>query len=49
MHYAATLGHIKGDQTAAGWNVPEILEHNWLTMVNRVQAHIKKTNFGYKG
>jgi hypothetical protein len=49
MHYAAILGQLRGDQISAGWQVPEDSKHDWLTMVGRVQAHIKKTNFGYRG
>jgi len=49
MHYASTLGELRHDQEAAGWNVDTKSTHDWQAMVGRVQMHIKKTNFEYKG
>merc|ERR1719421_122644 len=35
------------DAASYGWEAPDA-KHNWETMVNNVQAHIKSLNFGYR-
>ena len=48
MHQAAQIGELmKTDAAAYGWEAPEP-KHNWESMVNNVQLHIKSLNFGYR-
>lgn len=48
MHFAGLFGESYDDCMSTGWEVPATKEHNWQKMVLRVQAHIKKLNWGYK-
>ena len=48
MHFAGQAGEYYEDTYATGWEIPEKKSHNWQKMVQRVQAHIKKLNWGYK-
>eukprot|EP00900_Chrysochromulina_parva_P022467 jgi/Chrpa1/4854/Chrysochromulina_OHIO_Genome00010222-RA len=48
MHQAAQIGEImKTDAASYGWEA-DAPKHNWETMVNNVQLHIKSLNFGYR-
>jgi len=48
MHQAAQIGDImKTDAAAYGWEA-EAPKHNWESMVNNVQMHVKSLNFGYR-
>ena len=48
MHQAAQIGEVmKSDAASFGWETPEP-KHNWDSMVNNVQMHIKSLNFGYR-
>lgn len=48
MHYASLLGEAKKDQAACGWTVDEHAKHNWDTMLEKVNNHIRSQNFGIK-
>lgn len=48
MHQASLLGEAINDASSYGWEVPEKPVHNWGSMVNAVQMHIKSLNFGYR-
>ena len=49
MHYAGILAEAKVDQRLAGiQTLPDEAEHQWTTMVQSVQKHIKSLNWGYK-
>ncbi|XP_058818150.1 thioredoxin reductase 1, mitochondrial isoform X1 [Topomyia yanbarensis] len=47
MHQAALLGEAIHDSQAYGWNFaqPESLKHNWATLTESVQNHIKSVNW----
>ena len=47
MHQASILGEGLKDAESYGWVVTPA-KHNWETMVNNVQAHVKSLNFGYR-
>ena len=36
------------DARAYGWDTPEKVNHNWLTMIENVQSHIGSLNWGYR-
>lgn len=48
MHFAGLLGEHYEEGVQAGWEVPEMPLHSWQKMVQKVQSHIKKLNWGYK-
>ncbi|CAM9797151.1 unnamed protein product, partial [Chrysoparadoxa australica] len=48
MHYAALLGAGMEDAKNLGWKVGDEPEHDWATLVEKVQNHIKMLNFGYR-
>jgi thioredoxin/glutathione reductase (selenoprotein) len=54
MHQAALIGQTIRHSTKFGWatkdSVPlaDVLQHNWKTMVDSVQANIKSSNFKYR-
>ncbi|XP_066925765.1 thioredoxin reductase 1, cytoplasmic-like [Clytia hemisphaerica] len=48
MHQAALLGESLTDAKAYGWSTPEKNTHNWETMVQAIQDHIRSLNWGYK-
>merc|ERR1719204_1458765 len=57
MHQAAILGDSMGDAKSFGWEVKSSNDessgdnkpgHNWETMVENIQNHIKGLNWGYK-
>ncbi|GAB5370715.1 hypothetical protein AAMO2058_001516900 [Amorphochlora amoebiformis] len=47
MHYASLLSESLSDAKKYGWEF-EGGRHNWDTMRDRVQSHVKSLNFGYK-
>lgn len=48
MHQAGLLGHHIKDAQAFGWDVPDAVNHDWITMRNSIQSYIKSLNWGYK-
>ena len=42
------LGESLNDSRAYGWNTPEKNTHDWGTMVQAIQDHIRSLNWGYK-
>merc|ERR1712159_798985 len=47
MHQAALLGEHRRDAVHYGWSKPDE-GHNWETMVQAIQDHIRSLNWGYK-
>eukprot|EP01006_Ploeotia_vitrea_P031431 TRINITY_DN63758_c0_g3_i1.p1 TRINITY_DN63758_c0_g3~~TRINITY_DN63758_c0_g3_i1.p1 ORF type:complete len:507 (-),score=82.78 TRINITY_DN63758_c0_g3_i1:277-1797(-) len=47
MHQAALLKEARSDATYFGWEGAD-LTHNWTTLRDNVNNHIKKLNFGYR-
>ncbi|OQS07615.1 thioredoxin reductase [Thraustotheca clavata] len=48
MHYSSLLGAGLHDAAYLGWQLPSNVQHNWETMVDAVQSHVKKLNFSYR-
>lgn len=48
MHQAALLGEHRKDSEHYGWTSTEGSTHNWETMVQAIQDHIRSLNWGYK-
>lgn len=47
MHHASLLGEFHHDAANFGWRTSPI-QHDWPTLVENVQQHIKSLNFGYR-
>jgi thioredoxin reductase (NADPH) len=47
MHFAATCGELRHDQQNCGWDVDPSKPHDWDKMIQNVNTHIYKLNFGY--
>uniref|UniRef100_A0A9J8A1F5 Thioredoxin reductase 2 n=1 Tax=Cyprinus carpio carpio TaxID=630221 RepID=A0A9J8A1F5_CYPCA len=45
MHQAALLGTAVKDARKYGWQIPESLSHDWSTMAEAVQNHVKSLNW----
>ncbi|TRY60271.1 hypothetical protein DNTS_030941 [Danionella cerebrum] len=48
MHQAALLGTAAKDARKYGWQVPEALSHDWATMAQAVQNHVRSLNWGHR-
>jgi thioredoxin reductase (NADPH) len=49
MHYAGLMGPMFSDAKQYGWEISEEKPaHNWSTMVQNVQSHVKMLNFRYR-
>ncbi|XP_016428301.1 thioredoxin reductase 2, tandem duplicate 2 [Sinocyclocheilus rhinocerous] len=48
MHQAALLGTAVKDARKYGWQIPESLSHDWSTMAEAVQNHVKSLNWGHR-
>jgi len=48
MHNAALLGELSKDAVGYGWEGGNNATHNWATLRENVQNHIKGLNFGYR-
>ena len=48
MHTAALLGELAHDAKHYGWEGGDSATHNWATLKENVQDHIKGLNFGYR-
>lgn len=48
MHQAALLGDSISDSRHYGWQVSENTKHDWGTMVQAIQDHVRSLNWGYK-
>lgn len=48
MHFASLTGEMRHDQELCGWEVDMKTPHNWETMINNVNNHIRGLNWGYK-
>ena len=47
LHFAANAGELRHDQINCGWEVDPSKPHNWEKMIEQVNTHIHKLNFGY--
>ncbi|XP_078410609.1 thioredoxin reductase 2, tandem duplicate 2 isoform X1 [Cetorhinus maximus] len=47
MHHAALLGGAIKDAKNYGWDIPLPVQHDWGTMANAVQSHVKSLNWGH--
>ncbi len=48
MHTAAILGDLAKDAKGYGWENLQEGKHNWATLKDNVQDHIRGINFGYR-
>ncbi|KAI7813106.1 putative thioredoxin reductase 2 [Triplophysa rosa] len=48
MHQAALLGTAVKDAKKYGWQIPDTLSHDWPTMAEAVQNHVKSLNWGHR-
>ncbi|CEM39538.1 unnamed protein product [Vitrella brassicaformis CCMP3155] len=49
MHYGALLGgKLHHDAAKYGWQVGKDVKHDWATLVQTVQNHVKSLNFSYR-
>nr|XP_056715348.1 thioredoxin reductase 2, mitochondrial [Euleptes europaea] len=48
MHHAALLGSSLKDAQHYGWNIPQPVTHDWSTMAEAVQNHVKSLNWGHR-
>eukprot|EP00873_Tetraselmis_striata_P022196 jgi/Tetstr1/442460/TSEL_003206.t1 len=48
MHQASLLGKSFSDAEGLGWSTQTPPRHDWATLVQSVQNHVKSINFGYK-
>lgn len=48
MHFASLTGELRHDQELCGWEVDHKTPHNWNTMIDNVNNHIRSLNWGYK-
>ncbi|XP_069353784.1 thioredoxin reductase 3 isoform X2 [Eulemur rufifrons] len=46
MHQAALLGQALQDSRKFGWEYNQQARHNWETMVDAIQSHIRSLNWG---
>nr|WEU39069.1 thioredoxin glutathione reductase [Cryptocaryon irritans] len=47
-HYCAQLGEMKQEQKESGWLIDPQSNHDWKSLVEKIQMYIKKLNFGYR-
>ncbi|KAM9810888.1 thioredoxin reductase 2, tandem duplicate 2 [Neosynchiropus ocellatus] len=48
MHQAALLGSAVKDAKKYGWNIPGPVTHDWATMAEAVQNHVRSLNWGHR-
>uniref|UniRef100_H2UF27 thioredoxin-disulfide reductase (NADPH) n=1 Tax=Takifugu rubripes TaxID=31033 RepID=H2UF27_TAKRU len=48
MHQAALLGTAVKDAKKYGWQIPEPIFHDWATMAEAVQNHVRSLNWGHR-
>ncbi|KAG5840454.1 hypothetical protein ANANG_G00188990 [Anguilla anguilla] len=48
MHQAALLGTAVKDARKYGWNIPAPVSHDWPTMAEAVQNHVRSLNWGHR-
>lgn len=48
MHRVATNGETIKDLIESGWPIEEPKELDWSQMMEKINTHIKKLNFGYR-
>ncbi|KAJ8263441.1 hypothetical protein COCON_G00158980 [Conger conger] len=48
MHQSALLGTAVKDAGKYGWNIPTPVSHDWHTMAEAVQNHVRSLNWGHR-
>uniref|UniRef100_A0A1A8L1H9 thioredoxin-disulfide reductase (NADPH) n=3 Tax=Nothobranchius TaxID=28779 RepID=A0A1A8L1H9_9TELE len=48
MHQAALLGTAVKDAKMYGWQLPETVRHDWTTLAEAVQNHVRSLNWGHR-
>lgn len=48
MHQAALLGTAVKDAQKYGWQIPGPISHNWSSMAEAVQNHVRSLNWGHR-
>ncbi|KAM9547959.1 thioredoxin reductase 2, tandem duplicate 2 isoform 1-T1 [Salvelinus alpinus] len=48
MHQAALLGTALKDAQKYGWQIPGPISHDWSTMAEAVQNHVRSLNWGHR-
>ncbi|XP_036383029.1 thioredoxin reductase 2, tandem duplicate 2 [Megalops cyprinoides] len=48
MHQSALLGAAVKDARKYGWNIPDPITHDWPTMAEAVQNHVRSLNWGHR-
>ncbi|KAI1901079.1 hypothetical protein AGOR_G00056440 [Albula goreensis] len=48
MHQSALLGTAVKDARKYGWNIPAPVSHDWPTMAEAVQNHVRSLNWGHR-
>ncbi|XP_056145374.1 thioredoxin reductase 2, tandem duplicate 2 [Lampris incognitus] len=48
MHQAALLGTAVKDAKKYGWQISEPVSHDWATMADAVQNHVRSLNWGHR-
>ncbi|XP_015265602.1 PREDICTED: thioredoxin reductase 2, mitochondrial isoform X2 [Gekko japonicus] len=48
MHHAALLGSALKDAQHYGWSIPQPVTHDWSTMAEAIQNHVKSLNWGHR-
>uniref|UniRef100_A0A669E123 Thioredoxin reductase 2 n=1 Tax=Oreochromis niloticus TaxID=8128 RepID=A0A669E123_ORENI len=48
MHQAALLGTAVKDAKKYGWQIPDTISHDWPTMAEAIQNHVKSLNWGHR-
>uniref|UniRef100_A0A673A106 thioredoxin-disulfide reductase (NADPH) n=1 Tax=Sphaeramia orbicularis TaxID=375764 RepID=A0A673A106_9TELE len=48
MHQAGLLGTAVKDAKKYGWQIPGPIQHDWVTMAEAVQNHVRSLNWGHR-
>lgn len=48
MHFASLAGELREDQRECGWKIDVHAQHDWTTMLENINNHIRSLNWGYK-
>ncbi|CAL8248837.1 unnamed protein product [Merluccius merluccius] len=48
MHRAALLGTAVHEARKYGWRIPDPVSHDWATMAEAVQNHVRSLNWGHR-
>lgn len=48
MHHISNLGELRKDMAEVGWEVDTKKQHDWNSMMEKVNMHVRSLNFGYR-